>query len=103
MTYNEKKSLYESIMKEVAKTVKYHLNEGSLLKREHWQIQYGTTNYDCEKVDVICNEEELPIICAALVRYDEKIRRENIACVAKRGGGVSFSFGGSDYQYCDCM
>ena len=27
MTYNEKKSLYESIMKDVAKTVKKHLNE----------------------------------------------------------------------------
>ena len=27
MTYNEKKSLYESIMKDVAKTVKQHLNE----------------------------------------------------------------------------
>ena len=27
MTYNEKKSLYESIMKDVAKTVKRKLNE----------------------------------------------------------------------------
>lgn len=27
MTYNEKKSLYESIMKDVAKSVKRHLNE----------------------------------------------------------------------------
>lgn len=27
MTYNEKKSLYESIMKDVAKTVKRRLNE----------------------------------------------------------------------------
>jgi hypothetical protein len=27
MTYNEKKSLYESIMKEVAKTVKKRINE----------------------------------------------------------------------------
>lgn len=27
MTYNEKKTLYESIMKEVAKTVKHHINE----------------------------------------------------------------------------
>lgn len=30
MTYNEKKSLYESIMKDVAKTVKRHLNERAL-------------------------------------------------------------------------
>ena len=29
MTYNEKKSLYESIMKEVAKTVKRRLNENA--------------------------------------------------------------------------
>ena len=27
MTYNEKKSLYESIMKEIAKTVKHQINE----------------------------------------------------------------------------
>lgn len=73
-------------------------------KREHWQIQYGTTNYDCERVDVICNEEELPIICAALVRYDERKRGEPIACVAKKGSGVSFSrYEDFDYQYCDCM
>jgi plasmid maintenance system antidote protein VapI len=30
MTYNEKKSLYESIMKEVAKTVKRQINEMSV-------------------------------------------------------------------------
>ena len=70
-------------------------------KREHWQIQYGYTNYDCNRVDVICNEEELPIVCAALVRYDEYKRSGNIACVAKKGDGVNFS--NFDYCYCDCM
>ena len=30
MTYNEKKSLYESIMKDVAKTVKHYLNESDI-------------------------------------------------------------------------
>jgi hypothetical protein len=69
--------------------------------REEWQIQYGTTNYDCEKVNVICSKEELPIICGALVRYDEKQRGEPIACVAKKGNGVSFN--NFDYSYCDCM
>jgi hypothetical protein len=69
--------------------------------REHWQIQYGLTNYDCERVDVICSEEELPIICGALVRYDERQRCRPIACVAKKGRGVSCN--DFDYLYCDCM
>ena len=30
MNYNEKKSLYESIMKEVAKTVKRQINEAAI-------------------------------------------------------------------------
>ena len=34
MTYNEKKSLYESIMKDVAKIVKRRLNESDLISRE---------------------------------------------------------------------
>ena len=29
MRYNEKRSLYESIMRDVAKTVKQHINEGN--------------------------------------------------------------------------
>ena len=99
---NFNRSLYESIMKDVTKIVKKNLNENSSLEREHWQIQYGPTDYDCEKVDVICNEEELEIICAALTRYDEKIRRRPIACVAQKGGNASFRQQ-SDYLYCDCM
>lgn len=31
MTYNEKKSLYESIMKDVAKTVKRQINEAGVV------------------------------------------------------------------------
>ena len=74
------------------------------MEKKHWQIQYGLTDYDCKKVDVICNKEELPIICGALVRYDEKRRNRPIACVAKKGSGVSFSrYEDFDYQYCDCM
>lgn len=69
--------------------------------REHWQIQYGLTNYDCERVDVICSEEELPIICGALVRYDVRQRQRPIACVAKKVCGVNFN--DFDYLYCDCM
>ena len=30
MTYNEKKSLYESIMKDIAKTVKKQINEANI-------------------------------------------------------------------------
>ena len=70
-------------------------------KRIYWQIQYGLTDYDCKKADVICSEEELPIICGALVRYDEARRKRPIACVARKGSGVSFRE--YDYGYCDCM
>ena len=69
--------------------------------KEHWQIQYGCTNYDCKRVNVICTEEELSIICGALVRYDEKERGRPIACVAKKGSGVSFN--NFDYCECECM
>ena len=34
MTYNEKKSLYESIMKEAAKIVKKHINEAGVVNIE---------------------------------------------------------------------
>lgn len=71
------------------------------MKREYWQIQYGLSDYDCERINVICSEEELPIICGALVRYDESVRRRPIACVAKKGSGVNCNEW--DFMYCDCM
>ena len=40
MTYNEKKSLYESIMKDVAKTVKNKLNEDDTSSTDDLNIQY---------------------------------------------------------------
>ena len=51
MTDNKKKSLYESIMKDVAKTVKHHLNRDNAINeaseaRCHWQILYGRGRYD---------------------------------------------------------
>ena len=70
-------------------------------KRMYWQIQYGLTDSDCNRVDVICSEEELPTICGALVRYDEAIRKRPIACVARKGSGVTAN--DWDYMYCDCM
>ncbi len=43
MTYNEKKSLYESIMKDIAKTVKYKINEVSAGKlNDDYSIFYNT-------------------------------------------------------------
>jgi len=71
-------------------------------KREHWQIQYGWHDDDCQRVDVICSEDELPVICGALVRYDEKVRNEPIACTAYKGSNASFRRQ-PDYCYCDCM
>ena len=42
MTYNEKKSLYESIMKDVAQTVKTKLNEfGSIVVTDSQGRPYG--------------------------------------------------------------
>jgi hypothetical protein len=40
MTYNEKKSLYESIMKDVAKTVKKKINEDDTSSSDDLNIQY---------------------------------------------------------------
>lgn len=40
MTYNEKKSLYESIMKDVVKTVKNKLNEDDTSSSDDLNIQY---------------------------------------------------------------
>lgn len=45
MTYNEKKSLYESIMKEVAKIVKHHLNESDNKFRTKYRRVYGAIDY----------------------------------------------------------
>ena len=106
MTDNKKKSLYESIMKDVAKTVKHHLNRDNAINeaskaRLHWQILYGRTNQDSQILDVICTENELDTICAAVVAYDQMKRRRPVACVVKQGNGVSFN--NYDYMYCDCM
>ena len=46
MTYNEKKSLYESIMKDVAKTVKRKLNESTVTN------DYITEQYVDEENDI---------------------------------------------------
>lgn len=68
---------------------------------KEWTIQYGTTDYDCERVKVICKEEDLKIICRALVRYDEKRRGEPIACAAYLGEASFRNY--PDYSFCDCM
>lgn len=70
-------------------------------RQEHWQIQYGLSDDDCKKVDVICTEAELAAVCWSLERYDAYRRGRPVACVAKRGCGVSFR--NFDYMCCDCM
>ena len=45
MTYNEKKSLYESIMKEVAKTVKQKINESDLSLDDYLNSVFEQISY----------------------------------------------------------
>lgn len=72
-------------------------------KPKHYQIQYGLTDYDSEKVDVIATEEELKTICSALVRYARKyIYERPIACVAYPDGNASFRRS-DGIVFCDCM
>lgn len=68
---------------------------------KEWTIQYGLGDHDCERVKVICKEEDLRTICMALVRYDEKRRGRPIACCAYLGEASFWNY--PDYQYCDCM
>lgn len=70
--------------------------------QEYWQIQCGLKDYDCTRVDVVCSEDDLDVICSALVRYDRKQRNRPVACTAYKGGGASFSRY-PDHCYCDCM
>lgn len=71
--------------------------------KELWQIQYGLTDSDCERVDVICSEDDVYTIGAALARAGERlIWHRPIACCAFKGGNASF------HRYdgvtiCDCM
>lgn len=71
-------------------------------EKAHWEIQYGFTDDDSHSVNVICTEDELQTICAALTRYDESVRQSPIACCAYKGGNASFNRE-PDYCYCDCM
>ena len=70
-------------------------------EKKEWTIQYGLTDCDCKRVKVICKEEDLEIICAALVRYDEKRRQRPIACCAYLGEASFRNY--PDYGYCDYM
>ena len=45
MTYNEKKSLYESIMKDVAKTVKQKINESDLSLDDYLNSVFEQISY----------------------------------------------------------
>lgn len=70
---------------------------------KHYQIQYGLTDSDSQRVDVIATEEELKIICAALVRYAvQYVYYRPIACVATPNGNASFR-GSGGIVFCDCM
>lgn len=72
-------------------------------EREHYEIQYGWTDSDSYRVNVIANKYELDAICASLVRYARKYLYDGpIACVAYPNGGASFKrYDG--FCYCDCM
>ena len=72
------------------------------IMKQHWEIQFGLTDDDCRSINVICEEEDLDTICAALVRYDEKRRGEPVACAAYLNGDASFKRI-PDHPYCDIM
>lgn len=73
-------------------------------ERKHYEIQYGWTDSDSHRVNVIANEDEVKVVCAALERYARKYlyNNEPIACVAYPNGGASFKrYDG--FCYCDCI
>ena len=76
MTYNEKKSLYESIMKDVAKTVKNKLNES--LENQRYTISVYS-----EKIDCLILITEKDITKSALMQDQDKTMQE-IAFVLNR-------------------
>lgn len=72
-------------------------------ERKHYEIQYGYTDYNSYRTNVVANKEELDIICAALVRYARNYLYDSpIACVAYPNGGASFRRS-DGIVYCDCM
>lgn len=72
-------------------------------EKKHYEIQYGYTQSNSERVNVIADEDELDTICAALIRYARRyIYDSPIACVAYPNGGASFRRS-DGIVYCDCM
>ncbi len=54
MIYNEKKSLYERIMREIAKTVKSHINETEIANKQE------TNKHSFNNQPMLPNDKELP-------------------------------------------
>jgi hypothetical protein len=72
------------------------------MEKKHWEIALGRTWQNNKSIDVVCTDEELKIICNALVDYEEKMGRTPTSCVAFLNGGAS-PYRQPDYVYCDCM
>lgn len=77
MTYNEKKSLYESIMRDVAKIVKRHLNESDNenqfekeIEKMILKLRNTMTTYDFYEKAYIDGELNYKLIML-IERYDE--------------------------------
>ena len=90
MTHNEKKSLYESIMKEVAKTVKRRINEG-----------FNNLNIDDSDIDwgqIVTKEKHHPFPQnRTIVIYDKF--SDNIMYIFTEGGFKKGSLGEGEYLY----
>ena len=70
-------------------------------KSEHFSILVGSGSNTAEVINVICKEKDLQTIALSHYYWKQKEERRPIACVAKRGSGVSFN--NFDFLYADCM
>lgn len=68
-------------------------------EREHFSILVGA--YNPEVINVVCEEKDLQTIAHAHYYWKRKEEGRPVACVAKRGYGVSFN--DFDFMFADCM
>ena len=75
MTYNEKMSLYESIMKEVAKTVKRQINEASSSKPLTDRLKSIKDKWE----DMSSEAKTILLSCIdRIIEFDEKGDKEKL-------------------------
>ena len=70
-------------------------------ERRHFSILVGSGEDDAKTFDVMCRECELEAIALSHYYWEKEIRRRPLACLARKGGGVSFR--DCDFVFADCM